>query len=104
MAKYRFRPSPKLADAYLDLKARQAELAEEEKALKEALLKMGQPVVEGEVARVTISEVEGRVTLDTDKLRALVPAATLAMCEKVGAPSIRFAVKAKLVAPRAIAA
>lgn len=104
MAKIKFRPSPKLADHYLELKARQAALAEEEKALKEALLRMGMEVVEGEYARVTISDVAGRVSYDADKLRELVPSETLDQCEKVGASTIRFAVKAKLVSPRAIAA
>lgn len=104
MAKIKFRPSPKLADHYLDLKARQSALADEEAALKEALLALGMPVVEGDYGRVTISEVEGRVSYSADKLRELVPAATLAQCETVGKPSLRFGVKAKVAAPRAIAA
>lgn len=104
MAIFKFRPSEKLADAYLELKARQAALADEEKALKEAILKLGKPIIEGELARVTISEVEGRTTYDAEMLRFLVPSGTLDKCERVGSPSIRFAVKAKLVAPRTIAA
>lgn len=102
--KFKFKPSNKLADHYLDLKARQSALADEELALKKVLRSMGQEVIEGEFARVTISEMDGRKSFDADKLRALVPAATLAQCENTGDPSIRFSVKAKLSSPRAIAA
>jgi hypothetical protein len=102
--KYKFKPSPKLADKYLALKAQQSALADEEEALKAALLSMGQDVIEGEYARVTISQAAGRKTFDADKLRAHVPAATLALCENTGNPSVRFAVKAKLSSPRPIAA
>lgn len=104
MAAIKFKPHPRLADQYLDLKARQAALAQEEKALKEALLKMGQPVVEGEFARVTISDCEPRMSYDAGMLRALVPAATLARCEKWSEPSIRFAVKSKLASKLPVAA
>lgn len=100
----RFKPHPRLADAYLELKARMAELAEQEAQLKQALLQLGLNVVEGEYARVTISEVPGRVTYDADTLRKYVPAETLALCEKTSAPSIRFAVKAKLSSAVKIAA
>lgn len=96
MAVIKFIPSPKLADVYLDLKARQAALAQEEKALKDALLALGQKVVEGDYGRVTISEVEGKVTLDRKLLRKYVPEATLALCEKVGKPSISFHVHGKV--------
>lgn len=95
----RFKPELRLADAYLELKARMAELAEQEAAMKQALLQLGLSVVEGQYARVTISEVPGRVTYDTDALRKYVPAKKLALCEKTGAPSIRFGVKAKLSSP-----
>lgn len=104
MAKIKFHPSAKLADKYLELKARQAALAEEEDALKKALLKMGKSEIEGALARVTISECEGRKSYDAAALKRLVPAETLAQCEKIGAPSIRFAVKAKLVESKSVAA
>jgi hypothetical protein len=104
MQKFKFKPGPKLADLYLDLKARQAALAKEEEALKLAILSMGQPVIEGELARVTVSEAAGRVTFDADLLRAHVPAATLRLCTNTGKPSVRFAVKAKLSSPVPIAA
>lgn len=96
MAVIKFIPSQKLADVYLDLKARQAALAQEEKALKDALLALGQRVIEGDYGRVTIVEVEGRVTIDRKLLQKFVPEATLAMCEKTGKPSIRFDVHGKV--------
>ena len=100
----KIKSSPRLADQYLLLKARMAELAKEELAIKKALLLMGMPVVEGEIARVTISEVPGRVTYDADALRKYVPAKTLAMCEKVSESSTRFSVKSKLSSVVPIAA
>ena len=62
----------------------------------DALLAMGQRVIEGDYGRVTIVEVEGKVTLDRKLLRKYVPEATLALCEKTGKPSIRFDVHGKV--------
>lgn len=84
-----------LADQYLQLKATQAELETKEKALKQKLLALNDVEIEGKLARVTISQVEGRLSFDGDKLKKLVPAATLVQCEKRGAPSTRFGVKAR---------
>lgn len=96
MPKIIYTPGEYLADEYLALKAQQAELAARELALKQALLQMGRSVIEGTHARVTISEAAGAEGYDRAKLEALVPQATLAACRKVGAPSIRFAVKARI--------
>lgn len=85
-----------LADQYLQLKAQQAELDTKEKAIKEKLLALNDAEIEGKLARVTISEVAGRLSYDSALLKKLVPASTLAQCEKRGAPSTRFNVKARI--------
>lgn len=91
------------ADEFFALKAAQAELAEKEKALKQVLLAYGKPVIEGQLARVTVSDVEGRETVDMAKLKALVPANILKRVLKMGAASKRFACKAR-VADASVAA
>jgi hypothetical protein len=85
-----------LADLYLNLKAQMADLAEQEKAIKADLILLNDVEFEGQIGRVTISEVEGSVTYDKVMLEALVPKATLAQCKKQGKDSIRFNVKARL--------
>ncbi len=85
-----------LADLYLILKAQMADLAEQEKALKAKLLSLKDTEFEGQVGRITISEVEGSTTYDKVLLEACIPATTLALCKKKGKPSLRFTVKARL--------
>lgn len=90
------------ADAYLALKAAQAKLAAQEVTLKNTLLTAGivlpeQPLeIEGNVARVVISQCEGRDSIDMEKLRKLLTAKALASVIKTGAPSLRFGVKARV--------
>lgn len=84
-----------LADEYLNIKAQMAALAEAETRIKNKLLAMGDTEFEGKLGRVTIAEVEGRTTFDTELLKKLVPAATLNLCKKQGNPSIRFNVSAR---------
>lgn len=88
----------KLADQYMQLKATQADLAAQEERLKQQLLALGDTEIEGKLARVTLSEVAGRLSYDGDLLKKLVPSATLAQCEKQGKSSIRFGVKARTAA------
>ena len=76
-----------LADLYLNLKAQMADLAEQEKLLKADLLLLNDTEFEGQMSRVTISEVEGSVTFDKELLERLVPATTLAQCKKRGNPA-----------------
>jgi len=85
-----------LADLYLSLKAQMADLAEQEKLLKADLLLLNDVEFEGQISRVTISEVEGSLSYDKELLERLVPVATLAQCKKRGKPSIRFNVKARI--------
>ena len=85
-----------LADLYLTLKAQMADLAEQEKALKADLLLLNDTEFEGQIGRVTISEVEGSVTYDKITLEALVPKTTLDQCKKRNKDSIRFTVKARI--------
>lgn len=91
------------ADEFFALKAAQAELAEKEKKLKSVLLAYGKPEIEGKVARVTISTVPGRVSVDIESLKKVVPAKVLAALMKTGAASKRFACKAR-VADASVAA
>ncbi len=84
-----------LADDYLNIKAQMAALAEAETKIKQKLLAMGGTEFEGKLGRVTIAEVEGRITFDTDLLNKHVPAATLKLCKKQGNPSLRFNVSAR---------
>lgn len=85
----------KLADDYLNIKAQMAALAEAEAKIKQKLLEMGGNEFEGKLGRVTVAEVEGRTTFDTELLKKHVPAATLDLCKKVGAKSVRFNVSAR---------
>ncbi len=85
-----------LADLYLTLKAQMANLAEQEKALKADLLLLNDTEFEGQIGRVTISEVEGSTTYDRELLETFVPATTLAQCKKRGKDSLRFTVKARI--------
>lgn len=85
-----------LADLYLNLKAQMADLAEQEKALKADLLLLKDTEFEGQIGRVTISEVAGSTTYDKELLERLVPVATLAQCKKQGKDSIRFTVKERI--------
>ncbi len=96
MSKITYKPGNYLADEYLILKAKQADLAALEKALKEAILKMGVDVIEGDVGRVTISHRDGSTSYDTAMLKALVPAMVLDKCAKVSKPSLCFNVKARV--------
>ena len=95
MSKIVYKPGPYLADEYLALKAEQANLALREKAIKDALLRMGVEELEGEFARVSISEVAGRSSYDAKALEQIFPKSQLDMCRKVGSPSLRFSVSAR---------
>ena len=88
----------KLADEYMQLKAQQAELSTKEEKLKQQLLALGDTEIEGKLARVTLSEVAGRLSYDSALLKKLVPASTLVQCEKQGKSSIRFGVKSRTAA------
>ncbi len=96
----KFNPTPALADEYLQLKAEQARLAERERDIKQALLALGQAEIDGAHARVTISWVAGAETFDRRALELHVPEATLALCRRTGAPSVRFSVKARVADAR----
>lgn len=86
----------KLADDYLNLKAQQAQLADAELKIKNQLLAMKDTEFEGKTGRVTISETDGRTTYDAELLKRHVPAATLNLCKKTGARSVRFNVTARV--------
>ena len=83
------------ADDYLNIKAQMAALTEAETKIKQKLLELGGEEFEGKLGRVTIAEVDGRTTFDTELLKKHVPAATLDLCKKVGAKSLRFNVSAR---------
>lgn len=85
-----------LADLYLNLKAQMADLAEQEKALKSELLLLNDTEFEGQIGRVTISEVQGSTTYDKELLEIFVPVETLGLCKKRNKDSIRFTVKARI--------
>lgn len=85
----------KLADDYLNIKAQQAALAEAETKIKQKLLATNQTEFEGNLGRVLITEVEGRITYDSALLKQHVPEATLNLCKKQGEKSLRFTVTAR---------
>lgn len=96
MAKPTIAQAGKAADDYLALKAAQAELAKKEDELKKVMLAFGRDVIEGHVARVTVSRVPGRVSIDMDAVQKLLPPKVFESLKKQGAPSIRFAAKARM--------
>lgn len=71
-----------IADKYGEIKARIAELAKHEKALKNAIIEGGVAAVEGKRYRVTLSLSE-RSTLDSAAVKALLTPAQIASCTKV---------------------
>lgn len=97
MAKPTIAQAAAAADAFLRLKAEQADLAKREAELKKVFLAFGKPVIEGHIARVTVSEVAGRETVNMDALKRILTPAKIASVMKVGEPSIRFAAKQRLV-------
>lgn len=101
MLKITPKSGPELADAYGRLKAEQADLARREKTLKAALLALNAPAIDGRMFRVTISSVAPGESLDLAALRRMVSAPILAACTKLGAPTTRFAVKARVAAKEA---
>lgn len=96
MAKPTIAQAGKAADDYLALKAAQAELKKKEDELKKIMLAFGRDVIEGHVARVTVSRVPGAKTYDKAMLEKLFDPMLLLLAEKQGAPSIRFAAKARM--------
>ena len=87
----------KLADDYLLLMAEKAELAKREKALKERLIKTGKPVVEGKLARITISRCSGSTRLDAKKVREVLTGSAFDQCLKPTASGWRFQAKARVI-------
>ena len=96
MAKPTIAQAGKAADDFLALKAAQAEMAKKEDELKRIMLAFGRDVIEGHVARVTVSRVPGRVSLDIEGVKAVLPPKVFESLKRVGSPSIRFAAKARL--------
>jgi hypothetical protein len=90
------------ADAFMALKAAQSELAVKEKNLKAIMLSSGLSFVdgmieiEGQIARVTISQCDGKTSVNMDLLRKMLTPAALKRVLKTGAPSLRFAAKARV--------
>lgn len=70
------------ADMLGNLKAFISDLTKQEEALKAVLIASGQREVEGEVFRATVSTAD-RTTLDTQKLREILPDFVIAQCERV---------------------
>lgn len=103
MTHYSYKPTPKLADEYLALKAEQADLAKREKALREALLKMGQKVIEGEFGRVTIVESPDCQIFDAERAKTFLSPAIIAQCQKWRTGSLTFNVRARVADPRVAA-
>ena len=85
-----------LADEYLKLKAQQADLASREKAIKEALLRMSDPVVEGRFGRVTITEIEDSMVLSPKLMREHLSPAVQRLCMAPKAGYFRFGVSARV--------
>lgn len=96
MTKITYKPGAHLADVYLELKAQQAELAEREKALKNAILKMGIKTFEGEYGRVNVVESPSTYVFDVEQAKAYLSPEVLAKCQKLRAGSIRFDVRARV--------
>lgn len=69
---------------------------QKEEKLKQQLLALKDTEIEGKLARVTITEAEGRLTYDADLLKAHVSAKILTLCQKRGNRFIRFGVKARI--------
>lgn len=96
MAKPTIAQAASAADAFLELKAKQAELAEQEAKLKKVFLAFGRDVIEGRIARVTVSKCEGRESVDMEALKRILTPARIAAIMKRGAPSTRFMAKQRL--------
>lgn len=97
MAKPTIAQAAEAADAFLALKAKQAELAKKEARLKKVFLAFGKDVIEGRIARVTVSTVPGRETIDKKALAKLLTALEIEAVTNRGKPSVRFAAKQRLV-------
>jgi hypothetical protein len=85
-----------LADEYLALKAKIADLKVKEKALQDAIVATGKDVIEGTFGRVTVSEIEDRWEIDyraaaVDRLGPKI----LARYRKFVAGTTRFNVRAR---------
>ena len=93
--KFTYKPGSYLADEYLELKAQQAELAAREKAIKEALILMNAPEVQGKYGRVKISEVQPGYVNDAKLMAQHLSESVLAKCKRLRAGSFRFNVTAR---------
>jgi hypothetical protein len=94
-----YKPGNYLADEYLSLKAELAELAEREKALREAILKTGMKTIEGKYGRVTVVETPNATFFDAAKAKAFLSPEAIAQCQSFRAGSIRFDVRARVADP-----
>jgi hypothetical protein len=103
MTKIQYKPGLHLADVYLELKAQQAELAEREKALREAILKMGMKTIEGEFGRVNVIETAPGRFFDAAKAKAYLSPEIIERCQSYRDGSIRFDVRARVADPRVAA-
>lgn len=85
-----------MADQYAHLMAEQAELAKKVKALKQKMLATGRTVFDGAYARVTISEMTGRMAFDSKVAQDMLEAAGWPVPFKPIADSVRFNVSAPI--------
>lgn len=103
MTKIIYKPGVHLADVYLELKAQQAALAEQEKALKQAILAMGTKTLEGQYGRVNVVESPSTYVFDAERAKAYLSPEVLAKCQKLRSGSIRFDVRARVADARVAA-
>lgn len=85
-----------LADAYLDLKAEKAELAQREAALRTAILETGKRSIEGRRGRVTVSHVAGKLCFSMKLAKLYLTDALLAKVTTRGKPTTKFDVRARV--------
>jgi len=103
MTKYSYKPGVHLADVYLELKAQQALLAEQEKALRQAILAMGMKTIEGQYGRVNVIESAPGRFFDGAKAKAYLSPEIIERCQSYRDGSIRFDVRARVADPRVAA-
>lgn len=96
MTKIIYKPGVHLADVYLELKAQQAALAEQEKALKQAILAMGIKTFEGNYGRVNVVESASAYVFDAERAKTFLSEEIIAKCQKLRSGSIRFDVRARV--------
>lgn len=82
-------------DQLLDVQAAIAELKDQERVLKDALIGEGAGAYEGQLGRATVTEVADTVVFDSAKARSIMTPAQVKQCMKEKAGYWRVSVKAR---------